>query len=170
MSTNIYTIILYFNLLILFSAGCILPFLSNSNNTIFGVRIDETFHPKINFIKLYLKHYIITSLILFALLFKCHCHCFNANLFILFTIFIVFNIYANYLIINHKIIVTLNSNNPIFQNNSSLWKFGIFYYNPQDPSLFLKRRSGNGFAINWAKKTVWLMLLVILIPICLILI
>ena len=170
MSTNIYTIILYFNLLILFSAGCILPFLSNSNNTIFGVKIDETFHPKINFVKLYLKHYIITSLILFALLFKCHYYCFNANLFILFTIFIVFNIYANYLIINHKIIVSLNSNNSTFQNNSSLWKFGIFYYNPQDPSLFLKRRSGNGFAINWAKKTVWLMLLVILISICLILI
>lgn len=168
MIINISTIILYFNLLILFSIGCILPFM-NSNDTIFGVKVDKSFNPKINFTKLYFKHYIISSLFLLTLLFISFSKHSNANLFILFTILIVFNICINYLIINHKVVVLCNSNhynnNTIIQSNSSFWKLGIFYYNPEDPSIFIPKRSGNGLVLNWAKKTTWMLILIPLIPV-----
>jgi uncharacterized membrane protein len=31
------------------------------------------------------------------------------------------------------------------------WKAGIFYYNPNDPALFVEARSGLGFALNVAR-------------------
>lgn len=173
MIINISTIILYFNLLILFSIGCILPFMS-SDDTIFGVKVDKSFNSKINFTKLYFKRYIISSLFLLTISFIAFSKQSNANLFILFTILIVFNICINYLIINHKIMVICNSNhynnsNAIIQSNSSSWKLGIFYYNPEDPSIFIPKKSGNGLVLNWAKKTTWMIILITLIPIFLIL-
>ncbi len=173
MIINISTIFLYFNLLILFSIGCILPFIS-SNDTIFGVKVDKSFDCKINFTKLYFKRYIISSLFLLTISFIAFSKRSNSNLFILFTILIVFNIYINYLIINHRVMVICNSNhynndNTIIQSNSSSWKFGIFYYNPEDPSIFIPKKSGNGLVLNWAKKTTWIIILIPLIPILLIL-
>lgn len=173
MIINISTIFLYFNLLILFSIGCILPFMS-SDDTIFGVKVDESFDSEINFTKLYFKHYIISSIFLLTLSFITFSKYPNANLFILFTILIVFNICVNYLIINHRVIMLfnasqLNNRNTIIQSDSTLWKLGIFYYNPEDPSIFIPKRSGNGLVLNWAKKTTWMIIIVPLIPIFLIL-
>lgn len=173
MIINISTIFLYFNLLILFSIGCILPFMS-SDDTIFGVKVDESFDSEINFTKLYFKHYIISSIFLLTLSFITFSKYPNANLFILFTILIVFNICVNYLIINHRVMMLfnasqLNNHNTIIQSNSTLWKLGVFYYNPEDPSIFIPKRSGNGLVLNWAKKTTWMIIIVPLIPIFLIL-
>ncbi len=38
------------------------------------------------------------------------------------------------------------------------WKLGIFYCNPDDPSLFLPERFGIGWTVNLARPAVWLMI------------
>ena len=35
------------------------------------------------------------------------------------------------------------------------WKLGVFYYNPDDASLFLPERFGIGWTMNWARPAVW---------------
>lgn len=35
------------------------------------------------------------------------------------------------------------------------WKMGIFYYNPDNPSVFVLKRSRLGFTINFARPVVW---------------
>lgn len=35
------------------------------------------------------------------------------------------------------------------------WKWGIFYYNPQDPSIFVEKRFGIGTTINLARWQAW---------------
>jgi len=44
----------------------------------------------------------------------------------------------------------------------SAWKLGLFYYNPDDPALFVEKRFGIGWDINWARRAAWLMLLALL--------
>ncbi|MEM5947131.1 DUF5808 domain-containing protein [Spirochaetia bacterium 38H-sp] len=38
------------------------------------------------------------------------------------------------------------------------WKAGVFYYNPDDPSVFVEKRFGVGFTLNWGSKLAWLIL------------
>ena len=35
------------------------------------------------------------------------------------------------------------------------WKLGVFYFNPDDASLFLPERFGVGWTMNWARPAVW---------------
>lgn len=39
------------------------------------------------------------------------------------------------------------------------WKLGVFYYNPDDVSLFLPERFGIGWTMNWARPAVWAIML-----------
>ncbi|HJF63427.1 MAG TPA: DUF1648 domain-containing protein [Gordonibacter urolithinfaciens] len=39
------------------------------------------------------------------------------------------------------------------------WKLGVFYYNPDDASLFLPERFGIGWTTNWARPAVWAIML-----------
>lgn len=39
------------------------------------------------------------------------------------------------------------------------WKLGAFYFNPDDPALFLEKRFGVGWTVNWARPTAWVLLL-----------
>ncbi|WP_068782765.1 DUF1648 domain-containing protein [Paenibacillus phocaensis] len=45
------------------------------------------------------------------------------------------------------------------------WKLGSIYFNPQDPSLFVEKRSGIGWTLNFANPISWLTLLGILVVI-----
>lgn len=51
---------------------------------------------------------------------------------------------------------------------NSLWKWGIFYFNPDDPALFIPKRSGLGYTLNFARRGSWavmaLLLAAILLP------
>ena len=38
----------------------------------------------------------------------------------------------------------------------SAWKGGLIYYNPNDPALFVERRSGMGFTLNFGHRASWL--------------
>lgn len=40
-----------------------------------------------------------------------------------------------------------------------LWKMGLFYYNPDDPSLFLENRFGSGWDFNYARPAAWVIVI-----------
>ncbi|GIO44280.1 DUF1648 domain-containing protein [Paenibacillus apis] len=48
-------------------------------------------------------------------------------------------------------------------DDDHLWKLGVFYYNPSDPSVFVEKRSGIGWTINHAHPAAWTIVGVILI-------
>jgi len=48
------------------------------------------------------------------------------------------------------------------------WKWGIFYYNPDDPALLVEKRFGIGYTMNFARGRAWIILaLMLLVPIAL---
>lgn len=44
------------------------------------------------------------------------------------------------------------------------WRWGAIYYNPDDPSLFVEKRLGIGWTLNFANKWAWLFLAFTLLP------
>lgn len=44
------------------------------------------------------------------------------------------------------------------------WKFGAVYYNPADPSIFIPKRFGIGYTVNFANIRSWILLAMILAP------
>jgi uncharacterized membrane protein len=42
--------------------------------------------------------------------------------------------------------------------SDSYWKAGMFYYNPNDPAIFVAKRVGIGYTVNFANKMCWLVL------------
>lgn len=49
---------------------------------------------------------------------------------------------------------------PIFDDDAK-WVLGMFYFNPSDPSLFVEKRSGIGYTINFARPAAWAILFLI---------
>lgn len=49
------------------------------------------------------------------------------------------------------------------RNDDELWKFGLFYYDKNDPSIFVEKRFGVGFTINFANPIAVLLILSLLI-------
>ena len=38
------------------------------------------------------------------------------------------------------------------------WKLGLFYFNPDDPAIFVEKRLGIGYTCNFGNRTMWLFL------------
>lgn len=38
------------------------------------------------------------------------------------------------------------------------WKGGLFYFNPQDPDLYIPKRHGRGVTLNFAHREAWVVL------------
>lgn len=53
--------------------------------------------------------------------------------------------------------------NQFDKQNDSLWKFGILYFNPKDPSLFVEKRTGLGWTLNFANKYAYGILLILIL-------
>ncbi len=51
----------------------------------------------------------------------------------------------------------------IESNDDEYWKYGLFYYNKNDPSLFVKKRTGIGFTLNHARKSALVFYLIIVL-------
>jgi len=45
----------------------------------------------------------------------------------------------------------------------SCWKLGLFYYNPDDAALFVEKRIGFGYTINFARPGAWIVILIALV-------
>lgn len=48
------------------------------------------------------------------------------------------------------------------QDNDQFWKLGQFYFNKNDPSIFIEKRFGIGWTNNWAHPISWIFLIVII--------
>ena len=56
--------------------------------------------------------------------------------------------------------------NEFDRQNNDLWKWGIVYFNPNDPSVWVEKRFGIGWTLNFAHKESWFIIMMILaIPI-----
>lgn len=51
-----------------------------------------------------------------------------------------------------------HSGGPVARDDDKHWKGGIFYFNPDDPSVFVRRRFGVGWTINHGNPKGWLAL------------
>lgn len=54
-----------------------------------------------------------------------------------------------------RLVKRLEENGDIIADNDEHWKAGIFYWNKDDASLFLPKRFGVGWTMNWARPAAW---------------
>ncbi len=45
------------------------------------------------------------------------------------------------------------------RNDDAYWRLGSFYVNPNDPAIFVEKRFGVGFTMNWAKPMSWIIII-----------
>ncbi|WP_276360618.1 DUF5808 domain-containing protein [Daejeonella sp. H1SJ63] len=58
--------------------------------------------------------------------------------------------------------------NEFDKQNNDLWRFGIIYYNPNDPSVWVEKRVGIGWTLNFAHvRSYFIMGLILAIPLAL---
>ncbi|MDR0514599.1 MAG: DUF1648 domain-containing protein [Coriobacteriaceae bacterium] len=57
-----------------------------------------------------------------------------------------------------RVFARLKESDALLADDDAFWKLGIFYCNPDDPSLFLLERFGIGWTVNWARPAVWAIL------------
>lgn len=53
---------------------------------------------------------------------------------------------------------------PLPREEEACWKWGMIYVNPQDERIWLPKRVGIGWTLNFGRPGAWLMLLVLLLP------
>jgi uncharacterized membrane protein len=46
--------------------------------------------------------------------------------------------------------------------NMKDYKFGIFYFNPQDPLYFVRKRNGTGWTLNFGNKGIYILIILLL--------
>ena len=46
----------------------------------------------------------------------------------------------------------------ITRDDDAFWKLGMFYYNKEDPAVFVERRFSPGWTNNWARWQSWLII------------
>lgn len=46
----------------------------------------------------------------------------------------------------------------ITREDDKYWKLGSLYYNPEDPSVFIEKRFGIGWTMNWARPMSWIIM------------
>ena len=49
------------------------------------------------------------------------------------------------------------------KDDDDFYKLGVFYYNPNDPSIFVEKRFGIGWSLNFGNKVAMIFLVLILI-------
>jgi len=57
-----------------------------------------------------------------------------------------------------RVFARMQASEVLLADDDRYWKLGIFYYNPQDPSLFLLERFGVGWTVNFARPAVWVIM------------
>jgi uncharacterized membrane protein len=44
------------------------------------------------------------------------------------------------------------------------WKWGLFYYNPEDPAVIVEKRFGLGYTLNFGNRWSWVIMPALLLP------
>jgi uncharacterized membrane protein len=61
--------------------------------------------------------------------------------------------------------IPLESGDPVGDRTPDrAWKWGQFYYNPDDPALFVEKRIGLGYTVNFGNRASWLLTAALLAP------
>jgi uncharacterized membrane protein len=47
--------------------------------------------------------------------------------------------------------------NAVRRDDDGYWKAGLFYYNPDDPALWVEKRFGIGYTVNFGRPAAWLL-------------
>ncbi len=50
-----------------------------------------------------------------------------------------------------------------YYDDDKFWKLGVFYYNPQDPSVWVEKRMGFGLTVNFASWKSWVFIIGIIL-------
>ena len=58
---------------------------------------------------------------------------------------------------------TSTEGSPIIRDDDAYWKLGMWYYNPDDPSIFIEKRVGIGWTVNWGRPMAWVVIAGIII-------
>jgi uncharacterized membrane protein len=53
--------------------------------------------------------------------------------------------------------------NDINRNKEEFWKWGIFYNNPNDRAIWIDKRTGIGWTLNFAHAESWVIIFMILV-------
>lgn len=52
------------------------------------------------------------------------------------------------------------------RTSAAHWRGGIFYVNPEDPALYVNKRFGIGYTLNFGRPEAWILLaLILFIPV-----
>lgn len=54
-----------------------------------------------------------------------------------------------------RVFARMQASDKLLADDDRYWKLGVFYYNPQDSSLFLLERFGVGWTVNFARPAIW---------------
>ncbi|WP_434565093.1 DUF5808 domain-containing protein [Thermoanaerobacterium thermosaccharolyticum] len=49
------------------------------------------------------------------------------------------------------------------RDDDKYWKGGLIYYNPDDPALFVEKRFGVGWTVNFARPSIWVGIIVLIL-------
>lgn len=49
------------------------------------------------------------------------------------------------------------------RDDDKYWKLGMFYYNPNDPAIFLEKRFGVGWTVNYGNPIVWIGMIIFIL-------
>ena len=57
-----------------------------------------------------------------------------------------------------RLLARMNAPTTMTKDDDRYWKLGIFYWNPEDASLFLPERFGIGWTVNFGRPLIWIIL------------
>lgn len=63
-------------------------------------------------------------------------------------------------VVYYRFVRVKKPSGPVFDDDAK-WVLGLFYYSPSDPSLFVEKRSGIGYTVNFARPGAWLFMVFI---------
>lgn len=61
-----------------------------------------------------------------------------------------------------RLAAELRVSDELARDEDSHWKLGLFYANPDDPSIFVPKRFGVGWTLNFSKPTAWLLIILLI--------
>lgn len=56
-----------------------------------------------------------------------------------------------------------NKPSSVDRDDDKYWKGGLIYYNPDDPALFVEKRFGIGWTVNFARPSIWVGIIVLIL-------
>jgi uncharacterized membrane protein len=66
------------------------------------------------------------------------------------------------LLLYNRFVRSKRASGPILDDDAK-WIWGLFYFNRSDPSIFVEKRIGIGYTVNFARPIAWIVLVGIIV-------